>query len=350
MNSLLYLLVAISAMSSQLSTRPFCNGPGCQSNQPSAATWSQSSNRTMESRRSSLLVDRRDSVKCPCRTCDPRFPCSPENCGRQDCPDCVNACQNCSPDQSASQVNDGWEPRRTDLRGRKPFSQTSVQRICPVTGEELGSMGRPIPVKVSGRTIQVCCQACVTEVQRNPEKYLRRVIDEIGAGPFDVSGQPPNPRQSYLQPNPQRLCPVTGEELGSMGSPIPVTVSGRTIHVCCEACVASVKKNPAKYFAKVAQELKPFSNREEMSRTDSFTPRDQAPPQQLCPVTGEELGSMGPPIPVTVSGRTIQVCCEACVAAVKRDPAKYFGIVPRERSFIPTRPASGRLMPDGVLR
>ncbi len=147
MNSLLYLLVAISAMSSQLSTRPFCNGPGCQSNQPSAATWSQSSNRTMESRRSSLLVDRRDSVKCPCRTCDPRFPCSPENCGRQDCPDCVNACQNCSPDQSASQVNDGWEPRRTDLRGRKPFSQTSVQRICPVTGEELGSMGRPIPSK-----------------------------------------------------------------------------------------------------------------------------------------------------------------------------------------------------------
>ncbi len=134
------------------------------------------------------------------------------------------------------------------------------------------------------------------------EKYLRRVIDEIGAGPFDVSGQPPNPRQSYLQPNPQRLCPVTGEELGSMGSPIPVTISGRTIHVCCEACVASVKKNPAKYFAKVAQELKPFSNREEMSRTGSFTPRDQAPPQLLCPVTGEELGSMGPPIPVTVSG------------------------------------------------
>lgn len=61
-----------------------------------------------------------------------------------------------------------------------------------------------------------------------------------------------------------------------MGSPIPVTISGRTIHVCCEACVASVKKNPAKYFAKVAQELKPFSNREEMSRTGSFTPRDQA--------------------------------------------------------------------------
>ncbi len=32
----------------------------------------------------------------------------------------------------------------------------------------------------------------------------------------------------------QKTCPVTGEALGSMGAPVPVTVKGQTIYVCCE--------------------------------------------------------------------------------------------------------------------
>ncbi|MCA9036843.1 MAG: hypothetical protein KDA91_17030 [Planctomycetaceae bacterium] len=120
-----------------------------------------------------------------------------------------------------------------------------------MTGEELGSMGPPIPVTVSGRTIQVCCQACVAAVQRSPEKYLQRVAEEIGALPFDPSRGTSNLGQPNLQTSVQRVCAVTGEELGSMGPPIPVTISGRTIQVCCEACVAAVKRNPAKYFAQV---------------------------------------------------------------------------------------------------
>ena len=54
--------------------------------------------------------------------------------------------------------------------------------------------------------------------------------------------------------------------------------------------------------------------------------------QQTCPVTGEKLGSMGPPIPVTVEGKTIQVCCDGCVAAVKKNPKKYLKIVADERA------------------
>ena len=52
--------------------------------------------------------------------------------------------------------------------------------------------------------------------------------------------------------------------------------------------------------------------------------------QQMCPVTGEPLGSMGDPIPVTVQGRTIQVCCNGCVAAVKKNPEKYLKIIDQE--------------------
>lgn len=58
------------------------------------------------------------------------------------------------------------------------------------------------------------------------------------------------------------------------------------------------------------------------------TPRGKV--QQTCPVTGEKLGSMGPPIPVTVAGKSIRVCCDSCVVAVKKNPNKYLKIVDDE--------------------
>lgn len=351
MNSLLYVLTAVSGLSSQLYSTPPCNGPDCRSNSSAGATWSQSSYGNADSRRYSPFIDPRQATTCSCRTCDPRFPCSPGNCGRQNCAECVNGCGDCASGPYASPSNnDGWEPRASDLRGSRSSPQTSVQRICPVTGEELGSMGRPIPVTVSGRTIQVCCQACVAAVQRNPEKYLQRVAEEIGAMPTDPTRRTSNRPNENLQASAQRLCPVTGDELGSMGPPIPVAVSGRTIQVCCKACVAAVKRNPAEYFAKVAAELESAPGQQGVNLRDQFSPRPQVRTQRLCPVTGEELGSMGPPISVTISGRTIQVCCEACVAAVKRNPAEYFAKVESEWNSNPIRPTSGRLRSDRVVR
>lgn len=44
-----------------------------------------------------------------------------------------------------------------------------------------------------------------------------------------------------------QFCPVTGAKLGSMGEPVPVTINGRTIHVCCQGCVGKLQQNPQKY-------------------------------------------------------------------------------------------------------
>lgn len=52
----------------------------------------------------------------------------------------------------------------------------------------------------------------------------------------------------------QKTCPVTGEELGTMGTPIPVTVKGQLIYVCCQGCVEKVKASPDQFLAKVAAE------------------------------------------------------------------------------------------------
>ncbi len=49
----------------------------------------------------------------------------------------------------------------------------------------------------------------------------------------------------------QKMCPVSNEPLGSMGTPIKVTVDGRDVFVCCEGCVDELKANFAKYADKL---------------------------------------------------------------------------------------------------
>ncbi len=45
----------------------------------------------------------------------------------------------------------------------------------------------------------------------------------------------------------QRTCPVTGDTLGSDGTPIKVQIGGRDVFVCCEGCIADLQKDPGKY-------------------------------------------------------------------------------------------------------
>jgi hypothetical protein len=52
------------------------------------------------------------------------------------------------------------------------------QKTCPVTGDELGSMGQPRAVTVKGQTIYVCCKGCVQQVQNDPDLYLQKVEAE----------------------------------------------------------------------------------------------------------------------------------------------------------------------------
>jgi hypothetical protein len=49
----------------------------------------------------------------------------------------------------------------------------------------------------------------------------------------------------------QKVCPVTGEPLDSMGGPVRVVVAGRTVFVCCEGCVAPLRAAPEKYLPKL---------------------------------------------------------------------------------------------------
>jgi YHS domain-containing protein len=51
----------------------------------------------------------------------------------------------------------------------------------------------------------------------------------------------------------QEACPVSGQPLGSMGTPYKVTVQGREVFLCCSGCESKIKDDPEKYLAKLSE-------------------------------------------------------------------------------------------------
>lgn len=81
-----------------------------------------------------------------------------------------------------------------------------------------------------------------------------RPPQSVPPGP-EVSGPktpPATPKSATAPYGGQKTCPITGEELGSMGKPIAVTVKGQTVYVCCRGCAAKARADPDKTLAAVA--------------------------------------------------------------------------------------------------
>lgn len=45
-----------------------------------------------------------------------------------------------------------------------------------------------------------------------------------------------------------------------------------------------------------------------------------------CPTDGEEIGSMGPGVPVIYKGRSVLLCCANCPKEFAADPDKYLAV------------------------
>lgn len=45
-------------------------------------------------------------------------------------------------------------------------------------------------------------------------------------------------------------CPVSGEKLGEMGTPVSIDYQGKKVSFCCDSCISKFQKDPAKYLAK----------------------------------------------------------------------------------------------------
>ena len=52
----------------------------------------------------------------------------------------------------------------------------------------------------------------------------------------------------------QTHCPVTGFKLGSMGTPVSVSVESATVQLCCAGCTSKFKDHSETYLAKLSSE------------------------------------------------------------------------------------------------
>lgn len=53
----------------------------------------------------------------------------------------------------------------------KPYPLTT----CVVSGEKLGTMGKPYVHKVDGVEVQFCCKSCLKDFEKNPKQFLKKL-------------------------------------------------------------------------------------------------------------------------------------------------------------------------------
>lgn len=185
------------------------------------------------------------------------------------------------------------------------------QKVCPVSGQPLGSMGDPIAVSQGEQTIYVCCAGCVAKVKADFAMYLEKLAPQIVAAPATTADS----EAIKLQ----KTCPVTDAPLGSMGTPIKVTGLERDVYLCCQGCLNKLKSEPDKYLAK----LPPLPVAKPVVVKATQADASFVAAQKLCPVMDEPLDAMGGPYKTVVEGQVVYLCCPGCAKMLAADPDKY---------------------------
>ncbi|MCB9851661.1 MAG: hypothetical protein H6819_01090 [Phycisphaerales bacterium] len=176
---------------------------------------------------------------------------------------------------------------------------------CVVTDEELGSMGDP-PIKIiEGREVRVCCAGCFKKIEKDTKKYFDKMDKQMAD----------DQRPHY----PLDTCIVTHEPLKRKGkdTAYEYVFKNRLYRLCCKDCARKIEKDPARYSAELDAAVRSAQGKNY--------------PLTTCPVTGEELGSMGEPVERIVANRLIRFCCSGCFKKFDAEPAKYIAKVDAAR-------------------
>jgi YHS domain-containing protein len=54
-------------------------------------------------------------------------------------------------------------------------------KICPISGEPVGTMGPAVKIEHNGKTYNLCCGMCAKEFNDSADKYAKVADDEVAA-------------------------------------------------------------------------------------------------------------------------------------------------------------------------
>jgi YHS domain-containing protein len=138
---------------------------------------------------------------------------------------------------------------------------------CVVSGEKLGSMGKPVVKEYEGREVRFCCAGCIKDFEKNQATFMKKIDDKI--------------IEQQLPHYPLKTCvvmedePITGE--GSEDEkPVNLVYKNRLVRFCCSKCIRQFKAEPEKFLKKI----------------DDAVIKEQKPkyPLETDVVTGAKLG------------------------------------------------------------
>ena len=99
----------------------------------------------------------------------------------------------------------------------------AVQKICPVSGQQLGAHGPPIKVAIGQEEVFLCCKGCL-KGKVNPRHWATIHANFASA---------------------QAKCPVMKKKLPK--NPKWTIVAGQIVYVCCPPCTKKIASNPEPY-------------------------------------------------------------------------------------------------------
>lgn len=116
----------------------------------------------------------------------------------------------------------------------------------------------------------------------------------------------------------QRWCAVLeNNRLGSMGTPVKVTINGKAVFLCCAGCKAKATANGPAAVAKAAELKNVNAAMAKLNDED----RKAAEAQRFCAVMEKSrLGTMGVPVKAVIEGQPAFLCCKACTDRAMADP------------------------------
>ena len=230
----------------------------------------------------------------------------------------------------------------------------ALQKICPVTGAKLGSMGEPVKVQVGEQAIFLCCKGCEQPMEEDAAKYLERLAPPPEGTVLTV------PEQAVIDTGTMKVVYVEREpglfegvevEVGPRtGGYYPVLSglsSGDRVAAAGSFLLdAETRLNPgaaSAYFGASgssggggatgssstsgSESGSPNANDKVPSADDleniaklPVDDRELAIAQGVCPVTDEPLGSMGVPIKIMLQDRPVFLCCKGCVPQAQENP------------------------------
>lgn len=253
---------------------------------------------------------------------------------------------------SGSDTGDKQASSGNALRPLDDDSLAATQKVCPVTGAKLGSMGKPIRAVAEGHTVLLCCAGCVDKLAARPAYYMNRLStvseDGVLAVPEQAIIDTGNAKIVYVEREPG-LFEGVAVTLGRLSEGYYPVIDGllpgdRIAAAGAFLVDAETRLNPAAasaYFgASGAPPSGAGSSAPSATRANAPTAssdgqteknranvaklpesdRKLAEQQGTCPITDMPLGSMGVPYKMTVQGTPVFLCCAGCEGDVKKNP------------------------------